>query len=113
MGAVQYENIGIAKGGIHQCYRQACESARDYNGHQEGYSGDVQTSSGYVDKTIFAPRYGTKKFWNWVEKVRTEKYEPAIAVEIKGKNAAEIKARNGYKGLRGIKVFMFFGEAPC
>ena len=35
-----------------EAYRNACDEARDENGHQEGYSGDINaTSGGYEDKT--------------------------------------------------------------
>jgi hypothetical protein len=32
-------------------YRNACEEAIEYYGHQEGYNGTISTTSGYIDKT--------------------------------------------------------------
>lgn len=45
MGACDYTTTSHGKT-VHAAYLLACHDARAYSGHQEGYSGDIQTSSG-------------------------------------------------------------------
>lgn len=93
-------------------YREACREANDVNGHQDGYSGDIQTTSGsrfYKD----APRYGTAKYWKWVDEMIEKNHQDGRGncgcVEIKGGELKELKKRNGYVGKQGVKAFHFFG----
>ena len=46
MGACEYGTYGFGKT-ADEAYRSACDEARRENGHQEGYSGDIQTSCGF------------------------------------------------------------------
>lgn len=48
MGACGYETIGWGKT-LQDAYRHACEQAATENGHQHGYSGDIQTSCGVTE----------------------------------------------------------------
>jgi hypothetical protein len=65
MGACSFERISIAKN-----YKEALASAKgdanDEIGHHQGYSGDINSCSEFIDKSNDAPRYGTKKYYNWV-----------------------------------------------
>jgi len=51
MGACDYQTTSHGKTPA-DAYRNACDEARDINGHQEGYSGDIQTSSGYREYAL-------------------------------------------------------------
>jgi len=48
MGATDFTTIATAKT-AELAYQEACSEARDYSGHQEGYSGDIQTCNGFVE----------------------------------------------------------------
>jgi hypothetical protein len=115
MGACTFRDIQIVKGDVREAYRAANKEARDYNGHQEGYSGDIQTTWGFNLLTEKAPRFGTKAFNAWEgeviddEKYGVEKWGLAGAVEIKGAKLKELKERRGLKGRKGLRAFYFFG----
>jgi len=96
-----------------EAFRQAQEDANDYSGHQDGYSGDIQTVNGFTLRKD-APRYNSKAFDKWVEK-RIDKMDKrdCECVEIKGKYFADIKIRRGYKGCKGIKAYHFYGWGAC
>lgn len=112
MGATNFSDIQLVKGDLKEAYRQANEEARDYNGHQDGYSGDIQTCHGVRDYTSSAPRYGTKAFQKWEDDMldnHLQKWEHAAAVEIKGTMLRKLKEREGLKGRKGYRAFYFFG----
>tara|TARA_R110000851_G_scaffold254823_1_gene407429 strand:- start:466 stop:783 length:318 start_codon:yes stop_codon:yes gene_type:complete len=46
MGSTTFIEIGIGAS-ARQAYSDARERANDENGHQQGYSGDIQTSDGF------------------------------------------------------------------
>jgi len=48
MGATGYSTVAAGKT-ITDAYRRACDEANAYSGHQEGYSGDIQTSNGFTE----------------------------------------------------------------
>ena len=50
MGASNYTNYARAKN-MNEAYKQCVENANDEYGHQEGYSGEINCSSGFEDKT--------------------------------------------------------------
>lgn len=94
-------------------FKQAKIDAKDYNGHQGGYSGDIQTVYGFSLRED-APRYGTKAFDKWLDKRldRMDKRE-CECVEITGKLFSALKVRRGYKGCKGIKAYRFYGWGAC
>ena len=51
MGACNFSDTQVVKGDSNVAYAQAVEEARSYNGHQDGYSGDIQTCNGFYNKT--------------------------------------------------------------
>ena len=112
MGATNFSNLELIKGDANDAYGRAIENANDYNGHQEGYSGDIQTAEGFYMRTD-NPRFGTKAFYKWTEKHldAMDKGE-CYCVEIKGATLKRLKGRT-YKGRRGIRGFYFFGMARC
>ena len=50
MGASNYTNYARAKN-MNEAYKQCVENADDEYGHQEGYSGEINCSHGFIDKT--------------------------------------------------------------
>jgi hypothetical protein len=109
MGAVVFEDLQVVKGDVRVAYRQAMEDARDYNGHQEGYSGDIQTCDGYREAKG-NPRYGTKAFHKWFdEQIDEMDKRECRYIEVTGAVATRLKQRHGFKGRKGIRVFYFFG----
>jgi len=51
MGAHNF--ITYAKGKTPaEAYKNACDEGRDENGHQDGYSGDIQTTRGFAMVTV-------------------------------------------------------------
>lgn len=67
-------------------------------------------------RTVLVPEQkeipeGTKSWVKRAARIASDKWGPAACVEITGKKAKEIKERNGFKGKRRVKVFMFFGLA--
>ena len=50
MGASNYTNYARAKN-MNEAYKQCVENADDEYGHQEGYSGEINCSNGFTDKT--------------------------------------------------------------
>ncbi|GAG44472.1 unnamed protein product [marine sediment metagenome] len=108
MGAVFYDTIQVVKGNARDAYNEACEEANDENGHQQGYSGDIQTADGYSEAKG-NPRYGTKAWSKWLDKKDETMYKGDCEyVELTGAVAKRIKGRR-WKGRKGIRVFYFFG----
>lgn len=48
MGASDFTTRPIKAKTVAEAHRIALEEARDENGHRDGYSGDIQTTRGYV-----------------------------------------------------------------
>lgn len=118
MGATTFGTFVVVKGGPREAFRKARELANEENGHQHGYSGDIQTVHGFKMLTN-APRFATKKFWAWEDdilmndKYGIEKWETAGCVEVKGQHLKKWKEDYGLKGKRGIRGFYFFGWGAC
>ena len=112
MGACSFDNRVIIKGNANDAYYDAIHEMNAYNGHQDGYSGDIQTSEGFSMATNH-PRFGTKAFYKWEENQLDDMGKGECkCVELKG---AVLKRAKGlsYKGRRGIRGFYFFGMARC
>ena len=85
------------------------EEARNNNGHQDGYSGDIQTVSGY-HKVRDYPRFGSKKFTDWLdERVENLDKNHCEYIEITGSQLIKLKETNGLKGKKGYRAFLFYG----
>ena len=112
MGAQQYSIIAVGKS-TKDAYEKVVERYKKEEG-DNSYNGTISTSDGAI-LTNNNLRYGTKKYWKWVDEMfdDLEKWGPAMCKEIKGKHAKEHKERIGLKGKRGIRVFHFFGWAAC
>jgi len=112
MGACNFSNLVVIKGKARDAYHDAVEDAEYEDGH-DPYNGTISTTDGFSMRRD-NPRYGTKAFDKWEDKVldETDKRE-CVCVEITGAVATRIKNRRGYKGRKGIGVFYFFGMASC
>ena len=108
MGACVFSDLVVIKGDARDAFYEAVEEANDYNGHQEGYSGDIQTVSGYRMVKDF-PRYGTKKFQEWEDKMLDGMGKrDCVCIELTGTALQKVKPRR-FKGKRGVRAFYFFG----
>ena len=109
MGATTFYNTQIGKfKDRFEAENDLRREMRERNGHQEGYSGDIQTCS-RARLLHTHPRFGTKAFDKWEENILEElgKRE-CVVIELKG--AALNKRKPNYlKGKRGVKGFYFFG----
>ena len=116
MGATNFNTTKIAKT-PREAYKKSVEGALYEYGH-DGYNSTISTTDDYYFFDEH-PRWGTKKFDKWEEKILDNNNSPvqkwglAGCVEVTGKAAKEIKEVNGLKGKRGLKVFYFFGWAAC
>jgi hypothetical protein len=116
MGACTFGDVTLVRGDAREAYNTLCEEYAYENGHRQGYSGDIQTTSGFRDLTSIAPKYNTKAFWAWEEDCidndkYVEKWGNAGCIEIKGTALKKMKERSGLKGKKGYRAFYFFGWA--
>ena len=118
MGAYDFGTARVTKT-PKEAYKKAVEEALYEHGH-DGYNGTISTTdSYYYFNGDDHPRWGTKKFDDWENKILSrdngpiQKWGACGCVEITGKAAKEIKEVNGLKGKRGLKVWYFFGWAAC
>ena len=110
MGGCNFSDMAFGKT-VADAYRNACDEANAYNGHQEGYSGDIQTTAGYIE----IQRKGRKL--STIEEAvlnnpRFEKRGPCAAVVVWGKEATAYRKSHNLVGKRGVVVF-FCGMAAC
>ena len=116
MGAIDFSQMEVAKT-PREAYNRAVKEAEYEQGH-DGYNGTISTTDRYYFFNEH-PRWGTKKFDDWENKILSkdngpvQKWGACGCVEITGKAAKEIKEVNGLKGKRGLKVWYFFGWAAC
>jgi len=113
MGACDFSNLVVTKGSAKDAYKEANEEMRDYNGHQEGYSGDIQTTHGF--RMAFGnPKYGTKAFDKWEDEMlyKLDKRD-CLCVEIKSPSQLKRLKGSRWKGKKGVRAFYFFGMAAC
>ena len=109
MGALNYSNLILIKGDANAAFNRAVENENDYSGHQEGYSGDIQTAEGFMMAKKY-PRYGTKAFKKWEEKAEDDLDKgDCVCVELHPAAVKQLKERRGRKGGKGYKAFYFFG----
>ena len=137
MGAVEFTDLYLTpKGhrdrGPRDAFDRLVREARDYNGHREGYSGDIQTVSGYhlvSPMTLKRAKRLVEKYWAWEDNAASwsiyeqyggaqkprgkrlenplgsftvQKWEACVCVPIKA--SADTNMQRGY---------LFFGLAAC
>jgi len=93
-----------------EAYNKLVEEAEYEHGH-DAYNGTISTSDGF--KMVKEhPRYGTKKFWKFVnDTMDGTKFSIWNCIEIKGAMLKRMKEQEGYKGKRNIRAFFFWGLA--
>jgi len=111
MGAFDRTDFALGRyKSAEEAYNKLVEEAEHEYGH-DGYNGTISTSDGFKMITEH-PRYGTKKFWKFVDKTMDgTKFSAWNCIEIKGAVLKAIKEKEGYKGKRNIKAFFFWGLA--
>jgi hypothetical protein len=118
MGAHNFSDTIMIKGNQSDAYNSLHEDALHEYGH-DSYNGTISTTNRYRDLTSEAPRYGTKAFEKFEDKVLEnnqygiEKWGNCACIEI-SKNTAlfkKMKARSRFKGKKGVRYFYFFGWA--
>ena len=93
-----------------EAYDELVEEASWQHGRHP-YNGTITTSDGFKIITKH-PRYGTQKFWKFVEDTMDgTKWSRWNCIEIKGAMLKRMKEQEGYKGKRNIRAFFFWGLA--
>ena len=111
MGAFEQTEYAIGRyKSAEEAYNELVEEAEYEYGH-DGYNGTISTSDGFKIITKH-PRYGTKKFWKFVDDTMDgTKFSRWNCIEFKGATLKKAKEQSGYKGKRNIKAFYFWGLA--
>lgn len=109
MGSVLVEQIAFGKN-YQEAYKNACREAEEEYGHQQGYSGQIN-STNHCTLLEGPSRVGTKKFIKWLDNyVDTLDKRDVVAFEITGKLAIEEKKKHGLSRTHN-KVFLLTGWA--
>ena len=111
MGAV---DISVVKVGIYknanEAYREAQAEADDEYGHQQGYSGEINSTDS-ITRSHSHPRYGLKIFYRWLGAVM-EDMNKGDLIYIELTKSQLKKYQSAYlKGKRGVRGYVFFGWA--
>ena len=111
MGAFDARDYAIGKfKNAKEAYNHLVKKAIWRKGN-DGYNGTISTSSGFKMITKH-PRYGTKKFWKFVDDtMEGSKWDLWNCIEFKGATLKKAKEESGYKGKKNIKAFFFWGLA--
>ena len=112
MGATDFGNLAVGRfKNASEAYTDLVEEATHEYGYNS-YNGTISTTSGFTMRDD-NPRYGTKAFDKWENKMLdvAQKWEDCICIEIKGAILKRMKESRGYKGKKGIKAFYFIGWA--
>ena len=111
MGAIDFELVEIGRyKNASEAYSQAVEEA-EYDEDHNSYNGTISTTDGFRILNTHH-RYGTKAFHKWGEKILDDlDKRDCVCYEIKGTALKKMKERRGYKGMRNIKAYYFFGWA--
>ena len=112
MGATNFGNLAFGK------YKNASEAYDDlvsealYESGHDSYNGTISTTEYFTIRND-NPRYGTKAFDKWENKMLNvaEKWGDCICIEITGAILKRMKENRGYKGKKGIRAYYFFGWA--
>jgi hypothetical protein len=112
MGATNFGHLAVGRyKNASEAYNSLIEYALHDSGHNP-YNGTISTTGGFKMRND-NPRYGTKAFGKWKNKMLdvAEKWGDCICIEIKGAILKRMKEARGYKGKKGIRVYYFFGWA--
>ena len=111
MGAHNEQDFAIGRfKTAREAYNELVEDAERKYG-DNGYNGTISTSNGIKMVTDY-PRYGTKKFWKFVDNTMDgTKFSRWNCIEFKGATLKRIKEESNHKGKKNIKAFFFWGLA--
>lgn len=97
MGANTFDKIIFGKNASN-AYIKAKKEADEEYGHQEGYSGQINSTNS-VEQITVDYRYNTKNYNKLVdEKLNNINKRECLLIEITGKAAKDLKEKNGLKG---------------
>ena len=112
MGATNTYDSILIKGTARDAFKRLQAEAEAEYGHQQGYSGQIHCIE---DFTIVKdhPRVDTHAWTRWVrEKNEGIPKREALCVEMHPALVKKIKEKEGLKGRKGIRGFVFIGCAP-
>ena len=118
MGSCTFDTYSVGKS-PDDAFENAQRHAEEYYGHQEGYSGQINSKTGFVEVPYHmykGKKNHEKVAWELVDDDwagTDSKWGPAGCMEIKGQKANRIKKAKGVSGKKGYKAYYFFGWAPC
>lgn len=110
MGACEFSNYYIGKGTPAEAFNQLSQEAEAEYGHQEGYSGQINSTE--LTRTIELPP--RKKVTDMVQEIQESADKgDCICLELKRTALVNMKKRHPeVKGKRGIRAYIFAGLAP-
>ena len=112
MGATNFGDLAVGRyKTASEAYNSLVDEALYEYGH-DSYNGTISTTGGFTVRND-NPRYGTKAFDKWENKMLdvAEKWGNCVCIEITGAVLKRMKESRGYKGKKGIKAFYFIGWA--
>lgn len=111
MGAnnIEVMKIGMYKS-ANEAYRDACSEADDEYGHQQGYSGEINSTNS-IAKSNGHPRYGSKVFRKWQDKSLDDMENGELLYIELTKSQLKKYQPAHLIGERGVKGYVFFGWA--
>jgi hypothetical protein len=115
MGAQDFTQTICIRGDVHKAIAKARDEARDENGHQQGYSGDIQTCDDVTILHCEFPQFETKKFIEWRDDRldNMSKWHAEIIEVVSNSAVKRVKNNHGYKGKRNVRVFHIWGIGGC
>lgn len=115
MGADTFETHATGRT-PQEAYQTAREEARDRNGHRDGYSGDIQTTSGFVMVPVtIKPRSRSaarrKAVYDAINTIINDGANQFGIAKWEACGCIELPREKGMK--RGHRLFLFFGWGAC
>jgi|TARA_R110000744_G_C19203801_1_gene545269 hypothetical protein len=111
MGSV---DIAVVKIGVYnnanEAYREAQEEADEEYGHQQGYSGEINSTDS-ITRSCGHPRYGSNIFYRWLATVMADMNKGDLIYIELTKSQLKRYQSSYLKGKRGVKGYIFFGWA--
>ena len=115
MGAQRFSVLKVGRfTSEHEAFQAAQREADDEYGHQQGYSGEINSVNSYTCLTTGVPKFGTDEFWDWVEDYDMYKGDcfcVDVTTNITAAKRAEVKIQNNYYKKQKVLMYFFFGEA--
>jgi hypothetical protein len=111
MGATDIQVMKIGKfKNVGQAYREAQNDADDEYGHQQGHSGEINSTDS-ISKAVGHPRFGSAIFYKWAERAIEDRDRGDLLYIELTKSQIKKYQSVSTKGERGIRGYVFFGWA--